>query len=302
MARKVSGLHRTLDESSVASVAYGEITSSLYFALGILALHALGFTPWVLLAMGGLFLVVALSYAEGTAAIPEVGGAAMFVRRAFNDPLGFLTGWALFLDYLIVIAIAALFVPHYFGSAVGWDGIENSPWDVIAGVGVVLGVAAIRLVRRTAVYRVAVAIAGAAFVSHFLIVVLGFAFLFSTSALRLGTDLGTAPTWSSFAFALPVAMLAYTGLETVANLASEAREPGRTLPRTLFAGIGLTVVVSFAIGLVGLSAYPAHPDPSVSGGYASDLGTTWLNAPLVGIVVALHGHLNQTVVDVLRVV
>ncbi len=301
MARKVSGLHRTLDQTSIAAVAYGEIASSIYFALGLLALHALGFTPWILLGMGVLFLLVALSYAEGTAAIPEVGGAAMLVRRAFNDPLGFLAGWALFLDYLIVIAIAALFAPHYLGSAIGWHGIEQSPWDVIAGVGIIAGVAGIRLLRRTAVYRLGRAIAAAALVSHVLIILFGFAFLLSTENLSKGLDLGTAPTWGSFAFALPVAMLAYTGLETVANLASEAREPGRTLPRGLFVGIGAVVLVSFLIALVGLSAYPAHVDPSGPGGYASSLGTTWLNAPLVGIVVALKGHVSNGLVDVLRV-
>ncbi len=75
----------------------------------------------MLLFVGVLFLLVALSYAEGTAAIPETGGAATFVRRAFNDPLGFLAGWVLFLDFLIVIAIAGLFVPHYLGHALGWD-------------------------------------------------------------------------------------------------------------------------------------------------------------------------------------
>src|SRR5437763_5085003 len=122
MARKLPRLQRVLDAPALASVAYGEIASSLYFALGIVALHALGLTPWVLLGVGLLFLAVALSYAEGTAAIPEIGGAATFVRRAFNDPLGFLTGWALFLDYLIVIALAALFAPHYLGYAVGWHG------------------------------------------------------------------------------------------------------------------------------------------------------------------------------------
>src|SRR5437764_8916636 len=111
MPRRFPGLNRVLGPRSLAPVAYGEIASSLYFALGIVALHALGLTPWVLLGVGLLFLVVALSYAEGTAAIPEIGGAATFVRRAFNDPLGFFTGWALFLDYLIVIALAALFVP-----------------------------------------------------------------------------------------------------------------------------------------------------------------------------------------------
>ena len=72
-------------------------------------------------------MLVALSYAEGTAAIPETGGAAMFARRAFNDPLGFLTGWVLLLDYLIVIALAALFVPHYFGHAVGWERVTQPP-------------------------------------------------------------------------------------------------------------------------------------------------------------------------------
>src|SRR5437660_1360473 len=120
MPRRIPGLRRVLGAGSIASVAYGEIASSLYFALGVVALHALGLTPWVLLAVGALFLLVALSYAEGTAAIPETGGAATFVRRAFNDPAGFLTGWALFLDYLIVIALAALFTAHYLGDAVGW--------------------------------------------------------------------------------------------------------------------------------------------------------------------------------------
>ncbi|HEX2287327.1 MAG TPA: amino acid permease, partial [Gaiellaceae bacterium] len=105
MARKLPGLQRVLDVPSLAAVAYGEIGSSLYFALGVVALYALGFTPWVLLAVGLLFLLVSLSYAEGTSAIPEPGGAATFVRRAFNDPAGFLTGWALILDYLIVMAL-----------------------------------------------------------------------------------------------------------------------------------------------------------------------------------------------------
>ena len=300
MPRRITGLARTLDQNSIASVAYGEIASSLYFALGVVAVHALGFTPWVLLGVGALFLLVALSYAEGTAAIPEPGGAATFVRRAFNDVLGFLVGWALFLDYVIVIALAALFAPHYLGSAIGWEGIQRDPWDVVAGVVVIAGVTAIRLFRRSPLYKIAIGIAVVAFGSQLLISVFGFAFLFSAHNLTLGTDLGTAPTWSSFAFALPLAMLAYTGLETVANLAAEAREPGKSLPRALFGGIGLTVLVSFVIGLIGMSAYPAHPDGA--GGWTTDLGTVWARAPLVGIVEALHGHVGGTVVDVLRVV
>jgi basic amino acid/polyamine antiporter, APA family len=301
MARKIRGLERVLDVPSLAAVAYGEIASSLYFALGIVALYALGFTPWVLLLVGCLFLLVAASYAEGTAALPETGGAATFVRRAFNDPAGFATGWALFLDYLIVIALAALFAPHYVGTAVGWNGITEGPWDVTLGVAIILGVAGIRLVRRPGLYGLAIVVAGFALVAHLLLILLGFSFLLSSDALGRGLDLGTAPTWSAIAFSLPLAMLAYTGLETVANLAAETREPGRTLPRSLFAGIGAAVVVSVAIAAVGLSAYPSHKDPSGPGGYASGLGEEWLRAPLVGIAEALDRELPSALADALAV-
>jgi basic amino acid/polyamine antiporter, APA family len=282
-------------------VAYGEIGSSIYIALGVVALNALGFTPWVLLGVGLLFVVVALSYAEGTAALPETGGAATFVRRAFNDPAGFVTGWALFLDYLIVIALAALFVPHYVGTAVGWNAIAKEPWDVVAGIGVIVALALVRLVRRAQLYRAAVFIAVLALLSHLLLIVLGFALLFSSEGLGRGLDLGTAPTWNSLFFSLALATLAYTGLETVANLAAETREPGRNLPRSLFAGIGAVVAVSVAIAVIGISAYPAHPDPAGPGGWASDLGTRWLQAPIVGIAEAFGGSLPDWAVDSLRV-
>ena len=286
---------------SIASVAYGEIGSSIYIALGVIALYALGFTPWVLLGVGLLFVIVALSYAEGTAALPETGGAATFVRKAFNDPAGFITGWALFLDYLIVIALAALFVPHYVGTAIGWNAIATEPWDVVAGIGVIVVLAVVRLFRRAHLYGVAVFIAVLALISHLVLIVLGFALLLSTKGLGAGLDLGTAPTWNSIFFSLALATLAYSGLETVANLAAETREPGRTLPRSLFVGIGAVVIVSFAIAAIGISAYPAHPDSTGPGGYASDLGTRWLQAPIVGIAEAFGGSLPDWAVDSLRI-
>ncbi|HET7857044.1 MAG TPA: universal stress protein [Gaiellaceae bacterium] len=300
MARKLPGLQRVLDVPSLAAVAYGEISCSIFIALGIVALFALGFTPWVLLVVGALFLLVALSYAEGTAAIPETGGAATFVRRAFNDPLGFLAGWVLFLDYLIVIALAALFVPHYAGHAIGWDAPTDGPADVVIGIGVIAAVALVRLIRRPGMYSVAIVIAGASLAALLALVVLGLPLLFSLENLGKGLDLGTAPTWYAISFSLPLAMLAFTGLETVANLAAETREPGRTLPRSLFTGIGAAVVVSVLVAIVAISAFPAHPDPEGPGGYASDLGTTWLRAPVVGIATAFDGHLPDLVVDLLR--
>ena len=136
MARKVRGFERVLDAPALFAVAYDEIGSSIYFALGIVAAQALGLTPVVLLATGLLFLVVSLSYAEGTAAIPETGGAATFTRRAFNDLAGFATGWVLFLDFLIVIALSSLFLPHYLAASLSAPSLTESPWDVVIAVAV----------------------------------------------------------------------------------------------------------------------------------------------------------------------
>jgi basic amino acid/polyamine antiporter, APA family len=299
MPRRIPGLVRSLSTESLASVAYGEVASSIYFALGIVALFALGLTPWVLLAAGALFMLVAFSYAEGTAAIPETGGAAMLARRAFNDPIGFLTGWVLLLDYAIVIALAAVFVPHYFGHAIGWLRITRHPWDVVAAVFIILGITLLRLIRRPALYRIAIVVAVVAFVSQVLLVLLGFICLFSFSDLSTGAHPGMAPSWHSLAFALPVAMLAYTGLETIANLAQEVREPGKTMPRSLFVGLGAAVVVSALIGVVGIAAFPAVDN---GGTVSTGLATSWIQAPLLGIVAAFHGHLPAFLVDVLRVV
>ena len=294
MARKLPRLQRVLDAPALASVAYGEVASSIYFALGIVALHALGLTPVVLAVVGVIFLVVTMSYAEGTTAIGESGGAATFVRVAFNDLAGFLTGWALFLDYLIVIALSALFFPHYLGLAIGVHSIAEHPGDVIVGCIVIAVIALVRLFRRTRLYSFTLVVPLLDLVTQLLLVVLGFAFLFSPSALTRGLDVGTQPSWHQVAFALPLAFLAYTGLETVANLADETRQPGRDLPRSLFLGIGAVVLVTVLIALVALSAFPAPNGVTA-------LGTTWQRAPLMGVVYALGPHVAYWVERVLRV-
>jgi APA family basic amino acid/polyamine antiporter len=128
------------------------------------------------------------------------------------------------------------------------------------------------------------------------LVVLGLAFLFDGGTLVDGFSFSTGLDWGDLAFALPLAMLAYTGLETVANLAEETREPGRALPRSLFSGIGFVVIVTVAIAVVGVSAFPA-----VDG--ETELGDEWLEAPLVGIAAALEGAgAPALLADLLRVV
>jgi basic amino acid/polyamine antiporter, APA family len=291
VARKLPRLQRVLDAPALFSIAYGEIASSIYFALGIIAFHALGFAPAVLLGAGALFLLVSLSYAEGTAAIRETGGAATFVRIAFNDFWGFVTGWVLFLDYLIVIALSALFVPHYVAGAFFTK--IHRPWDVVVGCGVIAAIAVVRLIHRTRLHRWAIIVALVDLATQLLLIGLGLALLFSPDALTKGTSLGETPSWHSIAFAFPLAMLAYTGLETVANLAEETRRPGRDLPRSLFSAIGLVVLLYAAIAIVGLSAFPAE--------HGTLLGSNWLRAPLVGIASEIRHQVPAFVGDPLQV-
>ena len=291
MARKLPRLERVLGAPALFSIAYGEIASSIYFALGIIAFKALGFTPLVLLATGLLFVLVSLSYAEGTAAIRQTGGAATFVRIAFNDLWGFVTGWVLFLDYLIVIALSALFVPHYVAGAFFTK--IHRPWDVVVGCFLIGAIAVIRLIRRTRLHSWAMIVALVDLVTQLLLIALGFATVFSADALTKGTDLGEMPTWHSIAFAIPLAMLAYTGLETVANLAEETRRPGRDLPRSLFSAIGLVVLLYVAIAAVALSAFPAER--------GTLLGSNWLRAPLVGVASEIRAEVPALIGDPLQV-
>ena len=285
MARKLPRLQRVLDAPALFSIAYGEIASSIYFALGIIATNAHGLTPGVLLLVGAVFLLVSLSYAEGTAAIRETGGAATFVRLAFDDLVGFVTGWALFLDYLIVIALSAVFMPHYVAGA--FFTTIHRPWDVVAGCFAIAGIAALRLVRRARLHAWAVIVALVDLGTQLLLIGLGMALLFTPHALTAGTSLGSQPTWHDIAFAIPLAMLAYTGLETVANLAEEARRPGRDLPRSLFSAIALVVLLYVVMAVVALSAFPAER--------GTELGSNWLRSPLMGIVSRIRDHVPDAI-------
>ncbi|MGD0273951.1 MAG: universal stress protein [Gaiellaceae bacterium] len=293
MARKRPRLERVLAGRDLFSIAYGEIASSIYFALGIVAARALGLTPAVLLVVGGLFILVAASYAEAIASAPETGGAATFVRRAFNDLTGFVVGWVLLLDYLIVIALTTLFVPHYLGAAVQSETLRRSPYDTLVAVGLVTLLTAMRLVFRPSIYRFGIVLAVLDLMTQLLLIVLGFSFLFSRHGLASGVHFGTMPTWGALAFALPLAMLAYTGIETVANLSEESRRPAE-LPGNLFRAAGAVITVYVLIAVIGLSAFP------VKGG-ATELGSEWRRAPLMGIVAALIPHLPTLLGDALRV-
>src|SRR5262249_42167914 len=137
------GLRRTVGVSGLFATAYGNVGSSIYYALGLVALHALGFTPVVFMVAGGLFALTAKTYAEGASMYPETGGSASLARHAVNEFVSFFAGWALTLDYIITIAISAFFVPHYLGAF--FPALRHNPGDIIGGIVVIVLLAALNI-------------------------------------------------------------------------------------------------------------------------------------------------------------
>src|SRR5262249_40920646 len=163
-------------------------------------------------------------------------------------------------------------------------------WDVIVGVAVIALVALVRLVRRPSLYGLGIVIPALDLLTQLLLVVLGFALIVTPHSLMHGTSLGSHPTWHALLFSIPLAILAFTPLETVANLAEEARRPGVDLPRSVFGGIATVVTVYVAIAIVALSAFP---------GPKTELGTKWIRAPLLGVANRLGGEMPSWLGNVL---
>src|SRR5438094_171511 len=227
--RRQQGLERVLGTPALFATAYGNVGSSIYYALGLVAGIALGLTPLVFVVSGLIFAATAMTYAEGTVRFPEAGGSSSFARHAFNELVSFGAAWAQMLNYVITISISAFFVPHYL--SIFWEPLKTNPWDIIVGALVIVLLVALNIVGIQEAAKLNVTLAVLDFATQLLLVLLGFYLVFSPTILKDNIHWGTAPTWGNFALAIPVAMIAYTGIETASNLAEEARDPARNIPR-----------------------------------------------------------------------
>ena len=280
--KRSEALQRVIGVPGLFSTAYGNVGSSIYYALGLVATHALGLTPVVFAIAGLIFWMTAITYAEGTTMYPEAGGSSSFARRAFNETLAFGAAWAQMLNYIITIAISAFFVPHYL--AVFWEPLRTNPWDVVVGVVVVLLLAVINIVGVKEAAKLNVLLAILDLATQVLLVVIGAALLFSPSTLWNNIHWGVAPTWGEFLLGITLAMIAYTGIETVSNMAEEAKDPGTSIPKSINATVIAVFVMYASIPLVALSALPVE---EVGGKFETRLGTEFQADPILGIVANL---------------
>jgi APA family basic amino acid/polyamine antiporter len=280
---KHQGLERVLGTGALFSTAYGNVGSSIYYALGLVAVFALGMTPVVFMIAGLIFICTAATYTEATTMFPEAGGSSSFARRAFNEFWSAVTAWGQMLNYIITVAISAFFLPHYLG--VLWAPLLSPPADVLVAIGVIALLAAINVRGAREAASVNVVLAVADFLTQLALVVLGVVLVLSPETLVENVDFGTAPTVSDFLIAIPIGMVAFTGIDTISNMAEEARDYGRTIPRAMRGVVVAVMTISLTLPAVALSAMPVENGRTLlgmgseAGGYAEN--------PVAGVVQTL---------------
>jgi basic amino acid/polyamine antiporter, APA family len=290
MAQRIprdESLSRVHGVGALFSAAYGNVGSSIYYALGVTAAFALGLTPVAFVISGLIFAATAATYAEATVMYPEAGGSSSFARHAFNEFVSFIAAWGQMLNYTITVAISAYFVPHYLH--VFWEPLGHAPGDIIGGA-VLIGALALINIRGTeesAKLNLVLAIADLA--TQVVLVGIGVVLVLSPEVLIDNIHLGVAPTWSDFALGIAVGMIAYTGIETISNMAEEAKDASRTIPRAAGLVVAAVLGLYLLIPVVALSAMPVTQN--AAGHYTTALGTQFANDPILGIVENLGlGH------------
>ncbi|MGH2898018.1 MAG: APC family permease, partial [Solirubrobacteraceae bacterium] len=267
---------RGLGSPALFAIVWTSLAAAIYFSLGVVAENALGLTPVVLLGAGIFFVLTAMTYVEGASLHPERAGSTVFARHAFNELWSFVAGWAVLLDFLILIAVTAFVATNYL--AAFWAPLGHGAPELAVAVAII-GSVAYRNIRGTS-GRGIEPVATLAVVDILLqlaIVVLGAFLVVDIDALTATIALGTSPTWENLLFALTVSTVAFTSLESAAGLAGEVRVSRRGLKRLVASATMSVLVIYVGISLVAVASLPLTPGDDPLTGDA-------LDAPVLAIV------------------
>ncbi len=274
-------MRRLLGVPWLFAVSYSAVGFSIYFSIGIVADKGLALTPLLFGAVGFGFILNAMSYVEGSAMFRERGGSSTLGRYAFNELISFVAGWAILIDYLIVVALAAISVPHYL-TPISSEFGEGAAELITAGAVIALvagfNIAGFTGMRRQLTLTV-VALGGVLLLIA--VVVVGAITSFDPAALTAELDLWDSPSLDDAIYAGVIAAVAYAGIEAASDLTPDLRfEPG-DLRRLVAAGAAVVPILYTGVAVVALMAVPVVPTPD---GPQTELATTYLEQPVLGVV------------------
>lgn len=269
-------MKRILSVGDLFAVGYGDLGSSIYYALGITTLFSLGAAPISLAIAGLVFACTALSYAELSAMLRDSGGSATFTRHAFNDLISFIAGWGLLLDFIVTIAISSYSIAPYLAFFVG--GLKITSVKIGFTVCVIVILFFINLFGAKNSARMSWFLTSLTLSTQILIVIVGAIWFIHFpdlwENLRIGIKGSSwSPSWPDFWKGTAMAMVAYTGIESMAQLGGEAKNPARTVPKAMMLAMGMLLFVYIGIAVVALSAVSPQ-----------ELSTRFLEDPIAGIV------------------
>ncbi|MDP9188153.1 MAG: universal stress protein [Actinomycetota bacterium] len=263
------------------AIASSAVGFSIYFSIGVVAERGLGLTPLIFLAAGLLFALTTITYVEGGAMFRERGGSSTFARHAFNELISFIAGWAILIDYVIVIAAAAITVPHYLTPV--WGEFAGGREELAVAAAVIALAALLNALGVTGGTRQTrlLVIAFADLALQLAVIVVGAIVVFEPDLLTAQLDLFASPSVEDIIYAAVVATIAYTGIEAASDLAPDLDfEPG-DLRRVLSAGALIVPVMYAGIAAVALMAVPVQP---TADGPQTELATSLVEAPVLGVV------------------
>ena len=275
-------VRRSIGSPILFTIVYSSLASAIYFSLGVIAGHALGLTPVVFLVAALLFTLTAMTYVEGASLHQDRGGSTVFARYAFNELVSFIAGWAILLDYIILIAVTAFSATQYLRTFWSPLGDPDEALGLALAFIALVVLSNIRGFGGRRARRVGILVAGDLALQGF-IVVLGLVLFFSPHTLTAQIDLGTTPTWSNLVFAMTVAVISFTSLESASGLAGEVRISRRGLKQMIASGTATVVFLYVGIAVVAISALPVENG-------TTELATRYLNAPMIGVVSTVTPH------------
>jgi APA family basic amino acid/polyamine antiporter len=281
-------LKRQIGVLGLFSTAYGNIGSSIYYALGATAFFALGATPIVIAVVGIFFVFNVFSFSEGSCMLPYAGGASSFARKGFNEVISFFTGWVDLLSYVATIAISSVTAVYYaayffpvlkepipitIGKTISFSTDPNF-FVILFAIFIVLALMVLNIIGVKEAMKFNILFAVIDILTQILIVIIGAILLLNIKELLSYPTRGPDfwPDLKNLIYGFAVANVAYTGIDTISQMAEETSDYKVKIPK---AYILLIIVVLFI--------YLTLPVVSMSAMGPKELATTWHTDPIAGI-------------------
>lgn len=232
------------------------IGAGIFFTPGVVA-ESVPDARWFMLAWavgGGLSLAGALANAELGAMFPRAGGNYVYLRQAFHPVAGFLVGW---LSFFVIYAGTVATLAAAFSEGVGRFVALGANGELALSILIIAATTAVNYfgVRSGATLNNVTAVLKIGAIALLVAAGLVWTSTEATSPSVVATSASDV-TFQGFALAMSPVLFTYLGWNAPVYVASEIRDPGRTIPRSLFLGLALCTGLYLLLNLLYLRTMP----------------------------------------------